>query len=229
MNSNIKLTIVIPCYNEIGSIPEILEQSRRLIKEGWCSFIILDNGSTDNSESLLRGVSDPHIRVIRVDKNLGYGGGISHALGFADTPFVGWMHADQQTPISELSNFRDFLQKYDFVKGIRVGRKATDKIFSRGMTLFEFTLFLRIMPEINAQPTIFRRELLDSWKRVPSDFSLDLYAFVSAKRNKLSIGRILVPFHARKFGQSSWNHGFKSRVKFIVRTIRYSFKLRFSL
>ena len=229
MSAGVSLTIVIPCFNEEGAIPEILRQTSKLSEDGWCSFIIVDNGSTDNSQVLLRGFAHPKITVIRVDENLGYGGGIFYGLGFASTPYVGWMHADLQTPILELNKFKDHFEQYDFMKGIRIGRKGSDKIFSRSMSIFESLLFLRYMPEINAQPTIFRKDLLNSWDRFPSDFSLDLFVFVSAKRSKFRIGRILVPFYPRKFGDSSWNHGFKSRMKFIIRTLRYSIKLRVSL
>ena len=227
MKSNVLLTIVIPCFNESESIPEILKQSKKIAEEGWCSFVIVDNGSTDQTTSKLFNVSDPLIQVVRTENNLGYGGGILYGLSFARTPFIGWMHADLQTPILELKNCKELINQYDFVKGVRIDRKFIDKVFSSGMALIESVLFFNHLFEINAQPTMFRKELLDSWERAPTDFSLDLFAMITAKRLNMRFGRFTVPFYPRKHGKSTWNHGIKSRIRFIVRTLHFSFKLRF--
>ena len=46
-----KITVIIPCFNEADSIPELI-QNLRLIKNDFY-FIILDNGSLDNTIEVL--------------------------------------------------------------------------------------------------------------------------------------------------------------------------------
>jgi hypothetical protein len=80
--------------------------------------------------------------------------------------------------------------------------------------------------EINAQPTLFKREFLADWSRPPQDFSLDLYAFIMARRQGMKVARIKVYFLSRIHGHSNWNFGLTSRLKLIRRTLRYAFILR---
>ena len=94
------------------------------------------------------------------------------------------------------------------------------------MAIFE-TVFMRTrMWDINAQPTLMPRSLYSAWKNPPTDFSLDLYAYYQAKQHNTEIQRIPVHFGARTFGESHWNTGILAKIKFIRRTLSYSWKLR---
>jgi hypothetical protein len=87
-------------------------------------------------------------------------------------------------------------------------------------------LFQKRLREINAQPTVITRSFYDTWTNPPNDFSLDLYALVLAKKERLNIKRFEVDFMKRLQGESKWNFSLLSRFKFVVRTLNYSFKLR---
>ena len=95
------------------------------------------------------------------------------------------------------------------------------------MSIFESMLFQKIFFEINAQPNLFSRSFYQTWKNPPNDFSLDLYVYFQAKKQNLKIKRFNVYFDKRKFGTSKWNTSFKNKLKFILRTLKYSIKLRF--
>ena len=82
------------------------------------------------------------------------------------------------------------------------------------------------MWDINAQPTIFSRDLYEFWKNPPLDFSLDLFAFYMAKTNRYNIKRFSVDFPERIYGTSKWNIDFKTKLKFIKRTLKFSMKLK---
>jgi hypothetical protein len=81
------------------------------------------------------------------------------------------------------------------------------------------------MSDINAQPTILRKEIFNSWKNPPYDFSLDLFAYIHAAQNKYSVERVNVNFGRRKWGNSHWNTGLVSRYRFIKRTLGMAFGL----
>ena len=48
-----KLSVVVPCYNEENNIPLILERFGKLIKREDIEVILVNNGSTDNSAVVL--------------------------------------------------------------------------------------------------------------------------------------------------------------------------------
>ena len=226
--------IVIPCFNEENNLEKLISECEKVAKlsKYQVGFILVNNGSTDGSEErlleLVEGINC--IKYVSLTVNKGYGGGILAGLELATAPISGWTHADLQTPLADcLVGVRSIQSGEDFAKGRRFGRSKGDKLFSLGMGLFESVLFRERLFEINAQPTIFRTELVKDWKKPHSDFSLDLYALVMASKGGLKIARFPVKFLPRQFGKSKWNLGFKSRAKFIRRTLSYSFVLRRSL
>ena len=221
-----QVQVVIPCFNEEGSLPALLEQLKIFTNESDISFVLVNNGSSDGTEEILQRVTQENIRVIHLDKNRGYGGGILAGLAVCNAPIVGWMHADLQTSPDVLLKVNAHRATPSFIKGRRKGRKILDIFFTIGMAFVESMLFRKVMWDINAQPTLFPRTWFEGLQDPPTDFSLDLFVYVNAKQTSLSIVRFPVKFEQRISGSSTWNTGLKSRMKFVKRTMSYSLSLR---
>ncbi|MEE8045299.1 MAG: glycosyltransferase family 2 protein [Dehalococcoidia bacterium] len=229
------LSVVIPCYNEAKSLPSLIEKCEVLVGDD-VEIILVDNGSSDGTPEILGPLekNETGLRSVRLDINTGYGNGIMGGLKAAKGDTVGWTHADLQADPADTLTAYELYKKSPtptnlFVKGARTGRPLADRIFTIGMAIFE-TIFMRTrMWDINAQPTLMPRSLYDAWQNAPGDFSLDLYAYYQAKTHNLEIQRIPVYFGPRTFGESHWNTGMVSRIKFIRRTLAYSWHLRKSL
>lgn len=228
-----KLSIIIPCYNEEKNIPLILEGFTKAISDETIEVILVENGSTDNSRTIIGELLSqyPFVKFVPVPVNQGYGYGILQGLKYASGDFIGWTHADMQTDPSDVIKAYHLLEEngWDsriYVKGRRRGRGFIDCIFTLGMSAFE-TLYLRkALYDINAQPNIFSKEFFGMWKNPPSDFSLDLYALYLAQLKRLRILRFNVQFPPRIFGSSHWNTGLKAKWGFIKRTLFFSRRLK---
>ncbi|HAS73459.1 MAG TPA: glycosyl transferase family 2 [Clostridiales bacterium UBA8960] len=231
-----KLSVVVPCYNEKDNIPLILERFSGSIGNRLIEVILVDNGSTDGSDVVLDVLIPkyPFARRVTVPVNKGYGYGIVTGLKTATGDYIGWTHADMQTDPNDVSRAYDKIAdlvneglKEVYIKGNRKKRPLIDQFFTLGMSLYE-TLYLK-MPlwDINAQPNIFPRVFFESLMTCPDDFSLDLYMYYKAKKKKLPLQRIDVRFTQRIHGQSKWNdETFKSKWKFIKRTLEFSKHLK---
>lgn len=222
-----KASIVIPCFNEELNLPLLIKRCEEIHqKNNLLEFIFVNNGSTDNSKKILKKISNNYIKVVNLKNNLGYGGGIIQGLKFAKNEIVGWTHADLQTDPNDLNKgiklFEKNQDKLIFVKGRRHGRSLSENILTMGMSFFETLLFKKIMIDINAQPTLFSKELLKFINNFPNDFTIDLYVFYIALKNKYIVKRFKVNFLNRKFGVSSWNKGFLSAIKQILSFIKQS-------
>lgn len=229
-----KLSLVIPCYNEAAGLPKLVDRCAEVLSSSELEILFVNNGSTDESAELLDRLTAPHsnFRVVTVKENKGYGFGILSGLEAARGEYIGWTHADLQTDPNDAVRALEIIEKESvpcFVKGRRYGRPLGDRFFTFGMTVFELIVLRHWLMDINAQPTIFPKSFFDSWKNAPHDFSLDLFAFYQAKQAKLKTIRFPVYFGEREFGTSHWNIDWRSKFKFIKRTMDFTFKLRKTL
>lgn len=228
-----KLSIVVPCYNEAENIPLILRRFNEVIKRDDIEVILVDNGSSDNSPQIISRLLPEYsfAKTIRIEVNQGYGYGIVQGLKACSGDFIGWTHADMQTDPADLLKALNIIEgnnsdKTLFVKGNRKGRPLFDQFFTSGMSIFE-TLYMKVnLYDVNAQPNVFSRSFFETWKNPPKDFALDLYALYMAQKSGLKIKRFDVVFPERLHGASHWNTGLASKWKFIKRTIDFSRKLK---
>ncbi|MBI1273764.1 MAG: glycosyltransferase [Alphaproteobacteria bacterium] len=225
-----RLSLVIPCYNEAANLPALLERCRAALAGGDMEIILVDNGSSDASPQLLAEATagQTRLRAVRVPVNQGYGFGILAGLRAAHGTVLGWTHADLQTDPADAVRG---LALFDgggkiFVKGLRYGRPAGDIVFTLGMAAFETLLLGYRFRDINAQPTMFPRALFNGWGEAPHDFSLDLFAYWSARRSGYDVRRFPVHFGARLHGASHWNVDWRSKAGMIGRTAAFSWRLR---
>ena len=227
-DKNALLGIVIPCYNEAENIPKLIERCNLAISRADCEFLLVDNGSTDSTAMVFDSISPIQgIKFIKLEKNQGYGGGILAGLNLLQNQFIGWTHADLQTDPVDILNIKLISGSANqLLKGTRRKRKFIDQVFTSGMSIAMSLLFLTRLSDINAQPTVVSRDLFENWNSPPSDFSLDLYAYVLAKRESAYIRRFQVDFSNRYKGSSKWNDGLMARLRMTQRTIAYGRKLR---
>lgn len=90
------ISVVCLCYNHeryvAGAIDSLLRQSR-----GDFELIVIDDGSTDKSVSLLRGISDPRLRLI-TQENRGPSAASNRAVAEARGAYIALMSADDLCP-----------------------------------------------------------------------------------------------------------------------------------
>ena len=91
---NLKISVVIPIYNEVGTILEIVRrvQAVELEKE----IIIVDDGSTDGTREHLQQLAEKqgNVRVCRHDHNQGKGAALRTGFGVATGDIVIIQDAD---------------------------------------------------------------------------------------------------------------------------------------
>ncbi|HEF4780136.1 glycosyltransferase family 2 protein [Burkholderia multivorans] len=229
-----KFSLVIPCYNESANLPLLLDRCKGLTSRADVEVVLVDNGSTDESPQVLERLLPeyPNCRRVRVETNQGYGFGILSGLRAARGEVLGWTHADLQTDPQDALRGLELFERHGpnvFVKGRRYGRPLGDVAFTVGMSVFETALLGVPLWDINAQPTIFSRGFFATWGDPPHDFSLDLYAYYQARRQRLDVRRFPVRFGERAHGTSHWNVNWAAKRKFIRRTVDFSLQLKKTL
>ena len=230
------LSVVLPCYNESKGLASILERFQAVSGDRPFELILVDNGSTDQTQQVLADLLPrfPFARSVQIQNNRGYGDGICTGLKEARGEVLAWSHADLQTDPADLFRAWDVYQQSPqptrlLVKGRRHGRRFGEWVISRGMELVALVLLRRCLSEINAQPKLFHRDLLAHVQRAPIDFNFDVYVLYQAKRRGWRIRSIDVEFPPRPHGQSHWAATWSSKLRTIGRSMRYMFLLGLGL
>lgn len=230
-----KISIVVPCYNEAKNIPIILEKFSRALKGYSAELLLVNNGSTDESREIfnheLQNPEYSFAKVMNVTKNIGYGHGVMIGLRQTSGEILAWTHADLQTdPADVVRAYQKFLElgidNKVFIKGKRVNRRVSEKIFTFGMASIASIVLGKVLYDINAQPKMFHKSFVSLMRDPPNDFSLDVYALYLAKRYGYRVATIPVYFGKRIYGESKSAFNIRSRLKTIIRTIKYIFYLR---
>lgn len=144
----IKLSVVIPIYNEEGNIEILyskLKQTLQKIDRGF-EIIFVNDGSIDNSFILLKKVAkhDKKVKLISFSRNFGHmsaiNAGLEHSLGEK----VVVMDADLQDPPFVIEKmYKKSLEGFDVVYGVKKKRRES---FIR---VYMMKIFYRLLSKIS--------------------------------------------------------------------------------
>lgn len=122
MSKNIKLSLVIPAYNEEKIIKESLEKILKFLsskKYTW-EVIVVDDGSIDRTSKIVKNFTRRGVLLKRFSKNKGKGAAIKAGVMRARGNFVIFMDSDLSVPLTNIDKFLQELEKgRDVVIGSR--------------------------------------------------------------------------------------------------------------
>ena len=129
----VELSIVVPVFNEQGSLKGLYEEILQAISGKYDSEIIfVDDGSTDNSLNILTGFQqdDDRVRVIRFRSNFGQTAALSAGFEHSRGRIIIPLDADGQNDPGDIPKLVEKLDEgYDIVSGWR--KKRHDGILKR--------------------------------------------------------------------------------------------------
>ena len=233
--SNKLISCVISCYNEEKNIPILLNQIEKNNLNKNFEFIIVNNGSSDNSYLVLEEAKEKFkdIIFININEDLGWGNGVMTGLKIASCDYVGWTHGDLQYDLNILNEVYDLLNDPQYqnenvlVKGRRKKRSFSEDFFTLTMSFIASIILCKKLYDINSQPNFFSRSILNLFENTPKDLMLDLYLYykVSTLKEK-KILRLAVTQKKRLHGSSSWKKNFFSNYYLSLKQLIGIFKIR---
>lgn len=137
------LSIIIPIYNEVGLIDELIPRVVSAVELFSADYEILlvDDGSVDNSlkKILEWRTRNKRIKVLALSKNFGHQAAFTAGLEYAKGELVAMMDGDLQDPPELLeSMYREMISgDYDVVSGKRMGHKGRSR-FNCFTALFHY-------------------------------------------------------------------------------------------
>lgn len=124
-----KLSLVVPCYNEEENVGLFAEQAREILRDIEHEIVFVNDGSKDHTISELKKIKNmqkDNIVIINFSRNFGKEAGLYAGLQHASGDYVVIIDADLQQPISVAREMYEFLEKnpeYDAVAAYQEARK----------------------------------------------------------------------------------------------------------
>jgi glycosyltransferase involved in cell wall biosynthesis len=228
--NNPQLSIVIPIYNEVESLPHLLDELVPVLEGNGQSFeiICVDDGSTDDSFAELKKLrtQDGRVRIIRFRRN--FGQTAAFAAGFdrvrGDTIIT--MDADLQNDPADIPKLLAKIEEgYDVVSGWRVERwrEGTSALITRKLPSAMANWLISSgtgvhLHDYGCALKAYRREVIEG-----INLYGDLHRFIPAIASYfgVTIAEVPVSYRTRQFGTSKYGLGRITRVLLDLLTVRF--------
>jgi glycosyltransferase involved in cell wall biosynthesis len=109
MNNQPKISVVIPTYNQQMYLKEAIDS---VLSQTFRDFelIIVNDGSTDDTEKIILSYSDPRIKYIKKEKNEGIGEALNSGFAIASAKYETWQSSDNGFYPKALEELYKFLE-----------------------------------------------------------------------------------------------------------------------
>jgi glycosyltransferase involved in cell wall biosynthesis len=228
-----RLSVIVPVYNEVETIAEILRRVRAVDlsvpvgygPENGCvvelqrEVVVVDDGSSDGTREILaHWADDPHVEVIYHEKNQGKGAAVRTGLRHANGDVMLIQDADLEY---DPRDYRAMLQpileeRSQVVYGSRFRGGPTKAMFfwhmigNRFLTLVTNVLYDSILSDMETCYKVFTREVADQLDLRASGWGFDPEITAQILRLGYRIYEVPIAYTGREFDEGKkigWRDG----------------------
>ncbi len=220
--SEVKLTVIIPCYNERRTILEIVNRVKNA-PVNPIEIIIVDDASDDGSTELIREQIEPAVhKVIYHPKNLGKGAALRSGFQEATGDIVVVQDADLEYDPREYPKLMDPIisGNADVVFGSRfMGGNPHRVVYFWHMVANRFlTLISNMFTNINLTDMetcykMFRREVIQSITIQENRFGFEPEITAKVAKDGCRIYEVGISYYGRTYAEGKkigWRDGFRA-------------------
>jgi glycosyltransferase involved in cell wall biosynthesis len=203
-----KLSVIIPVYNEIKTIQEIL---RRVEATGLVDeIVIVDDGSVDGSRELLQNLDhEDKIRIFYHDHNQGKGKAVRTGIQNATGDLILIQDADLEYDPREYPNLLRPIQEgiADVVYGSRflgAGRRPVlfwNMVANKILTLTTNILYNNILTDMETGYKIFRRHIVQDMPLHAHGFEFEPEFTAKILKRKVRLYEVPITFNPRDYSE----------------------------
>lgn len=206
------ISIIIPFCNEKENLPVLIKQLAETLGKikTQAEIILVDDGSSDAGVanikyqiSKLKTITE-NLKLLNLRKRYGKGQALYMGLNHAKGEIIVFMDADLQDDAKDIPKFLEKIGLgYDFVNGVRVGRRDNFLIrFYSSVAMHFLRIFLNSpYTDINCGFKAFKREAISDFSFYGNNFRfLPLAAFYSGYK----VTEIPITNHPRIYGKSKY-------------------------
>lgn len=225
-----KLSIIMPVFNEISTIEEILSL---VFATGHVQeIIIIDDGSTDGTRDFLTDYVTDHPQIILIfhETNLGKGAAVRNGIKAANADLVLIQDADlEYDPRDYDALMQPILEgKADVVYGSRfMGSPRRSTMFwhmvaNKLLTFMTNIMFDSILTDMETCYKLFKRDVIQSLTLRSNRFDIEPEITAKILKGKFRIFEVPISFNPREYDEGK-KIGLKDAFAAIWALLRYRF------
>jgi glycosyltransferase involved in cell wall biosynthesis len=210
-----KVSIIMPVYNEKATLLEILERVEAvdINKE----IILVDDGSTDGSREILQSLEPGRAIVVLHEKNAGKGAAIRSGLPHCTGDIITVQDADLEYDPQDLVRLLRPIQKgkADVVYGSRFTGERRNMFFwhwvgNRFLTFITNVLYDTTLSDMETCYKMFRAEIIKSIELRSRSFEIEVEMTTKILKRKHRIYEVPISYAGREFREGkkiTWRDG----------------------
>lgn len=195
-----KLSVLIPVFNEEESVKELLDRVLDVPVEK--EVIVVDDCSTDNTWNVLSSIHDPRVRIYRHEVNQGKGTSIRTALSHATGDWVIIQDADLEYDPNDYPKLLEpvLSGKAQVVYGVRdlSGQKLFVRLGNRFLTLVTNVLYGAKISDMETCYKLLPRKVMQELDLRPSRFQIEPEITAKLLRKGYRIYEVPIWYKPRK-------------------------------
>ena len=226
--NKVKLSIIIPVYNEENYISKLFEQLKNFFNDKNIEIIFVNDGSFDNSKNLIKSFKDHNDYIfqyyfIDIKKNSGKGKAIQLGLNKSKGKYVLFLDADLELDTKDAFDMYQMIQDKKEIKCIFGSRYLTGKLkknnyffnnlIGKVNSLIFNIFFSQSISDVHCGLKILHRSVIDKINLTVNDFGIEIDLASQIVRNKFFIYEFGVSYYFRTKRQGkkiTWIDGLKS-------------------
>lgn len=223
-----KLSVVIPVYNERGTVAELVRrvQAVPIDKE----ILLIDDGSTDGTPAVLATLAEqPGVRLIRHERNRGKGAALRTGFAAATGDVVIVQDADLEYDPAEYPRLLQPIVdgRADVVYGSRFsGNVARIHLFwhrvANGILTFVSNVFTNLnLSDIESCYKVFRREVVQGMTLRENRFGIEPELTAKIARGRWRVYEMPISYSGRDYSEGK-KIGWRDAVRALYCIVRYS-------
>lgn len=227
-----KLSIVIPVYNEIKTINEILKRILAVEIDLDKELIIVDDFSTDGTREILKNISQDNIKIIFHEQNGGKGTALRTGFKYVTGDITIIQDADLEYDPSDYSKLiKPIIEdKADVVYGSRfLGRKKPEGmsfsnfVANKFLTAFSNMLTGFSISDMETCYKVIKTSLLKELDLESERFGIEPEITAKLAKKKVRLIEVPISYHGREHSEGKkikWKDGFSA----IYQILKYKYK-----
>jgi glycosyltransferase involved in cell wall biosynthesis len=230
-NKSIKISIIVPCYNEEQYISEVLKNINKQRKKYNLEIIVINDGSQDNTDKILKKNKKIINKIITKKKNEGKGSAIKTGLNYVTGEYTLIQDADLEYSPQDYEKIFNPIFKYnaDVVYGSRFISNEPRRIiyFKNELANKCLTYISNIVSGLNLSDIevgykVFRTSILKSLNLKENSFGFEIETTMKLAKNNYKIFEVGISYNGRTYAE-----GKKIRTIDGILALFYIFKYKF--